>query len=290
MTKNTRPSNRPMGAYDLTGALGETMDGFTEGLGDLLGSWGAMLTDWLDEKCADKEAQKAEKQKEFWAALKAWGKLETDPEKKATLTEAAKRFSEHLKAQKKEAESAAIEQAGQFGKDNTPSLYERVSVPPAAQDGRDTGPSLMRERVMQVPEYIRSNPMYESILAGQRQLVAAEIKASMYEGIANQARMEARDARNEQHEPQPPAVETLNAYEQAAEELDARTMKEGDEFEGEIVAVAEVNGKNYYVLEQDGERIAVPAGERPEHEAGDEITASRTKEGFETGESHDYGR
>ncbi len=34
----------------------------------------------------------------------------------------------------------------------------------------------------------------------------------------------------------------------------------------------------------------VPAGEKPEHEKGDEIAASWTKDGFETGAVHDYGR
>jgi len=44
------------------------------------------------------------------------------------------------------------------------------------------------------------------------------------------------------------------------------------------------------VIEQDGERLAVPAGEKPEHEKGDEITATRTPEGFETGKAYGYGR
>ena len=62
------------------------------------------------------------------------------------------------------------------------------------------------------------------------------------------------------------------------------------EIEGEVIEVAKAGGQNYYVIEQDGERLAVPAGEKPEHEKGDEITATRTPEGFETGEAYGYGR
>jgi hypothetical protein len=67
-------------------------------------------------------------------------------------------------------------------------------------------------------------------------------------------------------------------------------MQEGQEIEGEVLDVVNVDGNNYYVIEQDGERLAVPAGDKPEHEKGDDITVSRTKEGFETGEACDYGR
>jgi len=49
-------------------------------------------------------------------------------------------------------------------------------------------------------------------------------------------------------------------------------------------------GQNYYVIEQDGERLAVPAGDKPEYRPGDEITATRSAEGIELGESYGYGR
>lgn len=48
-------------------------------------------------------------------------------------------------------------------------------------------------------------------------------------------------------------------------------------------------GQNYHVIEQDGERLAVPAGDKPEHDRGDEIIASRTREGVETGEAYGHG-
>ena len=79
-------------------------------------------------------------------------------------------------------------------------------------------------------------------------------------------------------------------YAQAAQELNAKTLEQGQEIEGEVIEVAKAGGQNYYVIEQDGERLAVPAGEKPEHEKGDEITATRTPEGFETGEAYGYGR
>ena len=44
------------------------------------------------------------------------------------------------------------------------------------------------------------------------------------------------------------------------------------------------------VIEQDGERLAVPAGDKPEYRPGDEITAARSPEGIEVGESYGYGR
>ena len=36
--------------------------------------------------------------------------------------------------------------------------------------------------------------------------------------------------------------------------------------------------------------MAVPAGEKPEYRTGDEITATRSAEGIELGESYGYGR
>jgi len=60
--------------------------------------------------------------------------------------------------------------------------------------------------------------------------------------------------------------------------------------EGEVVEVAKIDGQNYYVVEQDGERVAVPAGAKPEHGKGDEISASHGKEGIEVEEAYGYGR
>ena len=93
-------------------------------------------------------------------------------------------------------------------------------------------------------------------------------------------------------DPATPGIEkdSYDPYEKAAKELDATPMKQGQEIEGEVVDVAKVGGVNYYVVEQDGERLAVPAGDKPEHDKGDEIAASRTKEGFETREAYGYGR
>ena len=36
--------------------------------------------------------------------------------------------------------------------------------------------------------------------------------------------------------------------------------------------------------------LAATVGEKPEYEKGDEITATRTPEGFDTGEAYGYGR
>jgi hypothetical protein len=83
-------------------------------------------------------------------------------------------------------------------------------------------------------------------------------------------------------------AERKDAYAAAAQQLEAKPLQVGQEVEGEVIDVAKVDGENYYAIEQDGDRLAVPAGDKPQHEKGDEITAERTKAGFETGEA--YGR
>ena len=152
-----------------------------------------------------------------------------------------------------------------------------------------------------MPQYIKDMPDYETILARQRELVAQE-RATMYQGLRNESRMEAYEAQEEgrerkaEHEarqdPAKPGIEKgdPDPYAHAAQELNAKPLEQGQEIEGEVIEVAKAGGQNYYVIEQDGERLAVPAGEKPEHEKGDEITATRTPEGFETGEAYGYGR
>lgn len=180
------------------------------------------------------------------------------------------------------------------------------------QEAERNAPQLIRERTIAVPENIRNNPMYQQILEQQREIqarlvseqaarFAAEQRAVNYQGMRNEARMEAYDAQEKAQEiqqqfearqdPATPGIEgERDPYAQAANELDAKTLPEGQEIEGEVLDVVNVDGNNYYVVEQDGERLAVPAGDKPEHEKGDDITVSRTKEGFETGEACNYGR
>jgi hypothetical protein len=294
MPNNTRHALDSAGKHgldNLTEGMADTLDGWTSFLADLLGSLGAKLIDHLDspkDNAGDKSKGKDAEKAEFCAVLASWEKLENDPAKKAVLAEAAKQCRDHLKADEKE--------------------KANYQEPQAAQQDRDEGQALGVERVIQVPEYIRDNPMYEQILAAQRESIAAEAKANTntntntYQGIANQTRIEAAEAREHRHEqqaqhearqdPATPGIENdnLDPYEKAAQQLDAKPLKEGQEFEGQVVDIAKVDGKNYYVVEQDGERIAVPAGDKPEHDMGDEITTERTKGGFETADSHDYGR
>lgn len=251
----------------------------------------AHLADALAQCVSQAAKAEAEQQSAQEAKERAEAKDKTEKAEKAGKIEQEAKAKDEAQTQAK-AEAKAADAAEHAAWEK--GMLERAE--------RSASPEATRERIIEVPGNIRNHPMYQQILNDQRTAqaqivsehagrVAAEMKSAMYQGLVNQARMEARDDRNEQ---QPPMVEaeakTLTAYEQAAAELDARPMKEGDEFEGEIVDVAEVNGKSYYVLEQDGERIAVPAGERPEYETGDEINVSRTQEGFETGESNDYGR
>lgn len=235
-------------------------------------------------------------------------KDKAESEKKADAEKAAK-------IEKKEQEVKAREEDEAKAKAAEHAAWEKETLERAERDKEQSraAPDATRERTIEVPENIRNNPMYQQILEEQRasqarlvtehaDRIAAESKATTYQGLSNQARMEAAEAREERSEqqqhhesrqdPATPGIEKDNhdPYEKAATELDAKPMKEGQEIEGEVVDVAKVDGKNYYVVEQDGERLAVPAGDKPEHDKGEEITVSRTKEGFETGEAYGYGR
>ena len=157
-----------------------------------------------------------------------------------------------------------------------------------------------RERVIPVPQHIRELPDYEATLARQREVAALEI--ARYQGLLSQARLDAAEAREERAEqrerfearqdPATPGIEQgdPDPYAQAARELDAKPLQQGQEAEGEVIEVKQAGGQNYYVIEQDGERLAVPAGDKPEYRPGDEITATRSAEGIELGESYGYGR
>ena len=267
--------DRRNGLDNINTGLADSLDALTKGLADLFGDLGKGLVDFLNRLTAgekDKAPTNAEKA-EAAASISTWRELETDDEKRRALGEAA----ELVKGQIRAGQGADRE------------------AEPAAHQEREL------ERVIPVPQYIRDMPDYETILAQQRALVAQE-QARQYQGIANEARIEAADAREERSEreqahlarqdPATPGVETGNydPYAADARALDAQPMKAGQEIEGEVIDVAKVDGRNYYVIEQDGERLVVPAGAKPEHDKGDEITATRTAEGFETAEAYGYGR
>jgi hypothetical protein len=256
------------------------------------------------------------------AQLATWHFLENDPvEKERLAAELAQCVKEAAKA-KEEKKASAAKMAQIDKKKEQQEAKEKAEIQARdaeaaehaewekgmlerAERGREdhgAAPEKVLERTLVIPEYIRNCPAYQQVLEGQRaaqaERIEAEARANNYQGIANQARMEAAEERNEhqQHEAEQdqakPGVEAddYDLYEQAAKELDAEPMKEGQEIEGEVVEVAQVDGKNYYIIEQGWERLAVPAGDKPEYEKGDEITVSRSKEGFETGESYGYER
>ena len=266
------------GLNNINEGLASTLDGITKGLADVLGDLGKGLIDFLNRLTSgdkDKTPNEAEK-KDAFATLKTWHDMEPDDDKRRAVGNAA----DYIKDQFKPAEQGADRDSGQR----------------AASDTQQ-----VRERVIEVPQYIKDMPDYETILARQRELVAQE-RAIMYQGLRNESRMEAYEAQEEgrerkaEHEarqdPAKPGIEKgdPDPYAQAAQELNAKPLEQGQEIEGEVIEVAKAGGQNYYVIEQDGERLAVPAGEKPEHEKGDEITATRTPEGFETGEAYGYGR
>lgn len=251
-------------------------------------------------QAAKEEAQRQAEQ-EAKEKAEAEKKAEADKAAKAEKKEQEAKAKEEAEAKAKAAEAA---EHAAWEKD----MLERMEQ----REQRTNAQERTLDRGLEVPQHIRESAAYQQILEAQRETqarlveeqarrYAAEQQATMYQGLRNEARMDAYEAQEENRErkaehearqdPATPGVEgKFDPYEKAAQELDAKPMKEGQEIEGEVVEVAKVDGKNYYVVEQDGERVAVPAGDKPEHEKGDEITASRTKEGFETGEAYGYGR
>lgn len=260
----------------LTNGVAHSLDQLTDGLANKMHELEKGLANFLTDLFSgdkDKEPTDAEKA-DAAAKIKTWQELETDGEKRNTLGKAADLVQGQFSA------------ADRTGQDFEPVQHNQERE---------------LERVIVVPQYIRDQPGYEATLARQRELVAQE-QAAMYQGLRNEARMEAYAAeekivgREQRHEaaqdPATPGIEPdeRDPYAHAAQELDAKTLDQGQEVEGEVVAVAMVDGKNYYVIEQDGERLAVPAGDDPEFDKGDDITVTRTKEGYETGVDYGYGR
>lgn len=267
-------TNQTRHALDnLTDAAASSLDNITKGLGEIFGDLGSGLVDYLNElsgygKDKDKDTQRDEKG-EALAKVNTWSELETGEDKRQVLAAAA----DYIKGQSKPAEQAA-----------------------------DSGSKeLVRERVIEVPHYIKAMPEYEATLARQREQVAKE-QAAMSQGLSNHYRMEAYEAQEQsrahqaEHEarqdPATPGIEgdAPDFYAQAAEELNAKPLEEGQEVEGEVMEVRQVGEQSYYVMEQEGERLAVPAGDSPEFQEGDEITVMRTNDGFETTEAYGYGR
>lgn len=267
--------DRRNGLDNINTGLADSLDALTKGIAELFGDLGQGLVDFLNRLTAgdkDRAPTNAEKA-EATASISTWRELETDDEKRRALGEAAELVKGQIRA-------------GQ-GSDR-----EAEATPHQERE---------LERVIPVPQYIRDMPDYETVLAQQRALVAQE-QAQQYQGIANEARIEAAEAREERNEreqahiarqdPATPGIESDNhdPYAEAARTLDAKPMKAGQEIEGEVIDVAKVDGRNYYVIEQDGERLAVPAGDKPEHDKGDEIRATSTPDGFETAVAYGYGR
>lgn len=246
-------------------------------------------------------------------------KVEADRRAEQEAKEKAEKNAEADKLAKDEKkEQAAKDKEEAAAKIKAAELAEHAAWEKAMQERQERdreqrgAPDVIRERTIEVPENIRNNPMYQQILEQQRatqaQLVCeqaarftAEQQAINYQGLRNEARMEAYAAQEkaqelqqqfeERQDPATPGIEgERDPYAQAANELDAKTLQEGQDIEGEVIDVAVSGGQNYYVIEQDGERFAVPAGDAPAHERGDEITASHTNEGIETGAAYDYGR
>lgn len=266
------------GLNNLNEGFADTLDSLTQDLADVLGDLGQGLIDFLNRLTADdkeKTPTEAEK-KDAYAKVKVWESLAANDEKGAVLGKTADLIK------------------GQI--ETTEQGVERESPAARAQDA-----GFVRERFIEVPVQIKALPEYELLLAQQRQALAQE-QARQSQGIASGARLEAADARQaldeqqQRHEArQDPATagvegDDFDPYLLAADQLDAKTLEQGQEIEGEVVEIVKSGDENYYVLEHEGERLAVPAGDEPEHEVGDEIIATRTREGFEIEDAYGYNR
>jgi len=262
-------------------------------------------------KAGEREQAEAKAQGEAEAKAKA------EQEAKEKADQDAKRKADQEKADKeakaKEEARKAAEKREQQEREKAELEAREKELEAAKEQGRDEGKELSRERVIEVPQHIKELPDYETTLARIREQTAQEM-ARYYMAMAAEARVEAALARQEAAEakaehlamqdPTRPGVETEHrqaekeeqeraaAIEAAANELDAKLVEPGQEVEGEVLEVAQVNGQSLYVVEQDGERYAVPAGEKPEFEKGDEITVERSEDGrsYEASESYSYGR
>lgn len=268
-TRHPLAGNHRSGFDNLNEGLADGLEAFTHGLADVLGDMGKGLVDYLNRLTGqdkDKDTLTPAEKAEGYATTKTWAEHEPDPDKRRALDQAA----EHIRQRVGEGSDHQAE---------------------ATQE---------REHTITVPQYIKDAPDYETTLAKYRAEIAQEM-ARYYQAMASMERVEAADAREDQAEhragiearqdPTTPGVEgERNPYAQDAAKLEAQPVKEGQEVEGEVLEVAKVADRNYYLVEQDGERYAVPAGKEPAYEAGDEITASHGKEGVEVEEAYGYGR
>lgn len=248
-------------------------------------------------ECVKKEAQRRAEE----AAAK-----EKAEEKRQQIE--AKKAAEKQAQQEQEAKAKAAIDAehAQWEKE----MLERMDK--GRQEQQSKQPEQGKDRQLEVPQHIQDSLAYQRAVAEQRETqarlldeqakrYAAEHQAQVWQGLRAGAKLEAAAEREErreqearfqaQQDPARTGVEgEFSPYEKAAQELDAATLKDGQELEGEVLDVAKVDGQHYYVVEQDGERTAVPAGNEPEYERGDEISVTRTGNQFETTAGYDYGR
>jgi hypothetical protein len=245
-------------------------------------------------------AQKQAAQEEAARRSEQEAKDKAASEKKAAAEKAAKAEQKAQQIKTKEdaeAQAKAAVDAEHAAWENE--MFERIKQRDQEQQRR--APEQVLERTLEIPEHIRANPHYQQALADQRALQARLVnaqaewiaegeQANRFHGSTSPARIEAAETKEEKRSQEPQHEARQDPYEQAAQALDAKPLEEGQGIEGEVLAVEKNAGNHYYIVEQDGERVAVPAGEKPEYSAGDEISAERTKNGFEIGEAYGYGR
>lgn len=276
-TQHPLSGHQRHGLTNINEGFADTLDGITKGIADVLGDLGQGLIDFLNRLTGEdqKKTPTDVEKKDAYTKLKSWEWLAANDEKSTVLAKTA----DFIKAQ--------FEPGEKVEKRTDATADQKVE--------------LARERLIEIPSHITALPGYKLMLAQQRQALAQE-QGRQFQGMASEARPEAVDARQaldeqqQRHEarqdPATPGIEgdEFDPYLRAAQHLEAKALEQGQEMKGEIVEIAKVGDENYYLLEQDGERVVVPAGEEPAHEVGDEIIATRTKEGFETEDTYGYGR
>jgi len=137
--------------------------------------------------------------------------------------------------------------------------------------------------ITELPEY---KQLYQEALDRYTNEITAQIEADMARNMEEMAEADL------------PAGEDVNSIDRTARAAyryspqdQAPELEAGGEIEGTVSAIEERDGRAYYVVEaEDGRKAAVPVDEDLNLEPGDEIAASRDKEGrYGISRGADYG-
>lgn len=225
------------------------------------------------------------------AELEAWLRLENDPQVREQLWQELNKAREQLReaiAREREARERA---GGVFPEGNVTDFLKKLDEAAAARKAADAAAGNGARAAGDV-EPARDGPAAEREPERVRELVRElEVPAEI------RALPEWPQAYRE-------AIEAYNGFSAAAlgREIggdlaaarhdEVRELEAGAEIEGRIAAVIERDSQAYYVVEaEDGRRALVPVNGELDLEPGDDITASRDRDGsYDVEADHGYGR